>query len=55
MYKYLQTVLLVMDRTMTIAGIVDGAEFRSLEMTKAEERVVIRGILESLSGRRASE
>lgn len=53
MYKCLQTVLLVMDRTMTITDIVGGGgELRSLEMTKAEERVVIRGILESLSGRR---
>lgn len=45
MYRYLQGVLQVIDRIITIAGIVGGAELRSLELTKAEQRVVIRGML----------
>ena len=45
MYRYLQTVLLVIDRMITITGIVGGAELRSLELTKAEQRMVIRGML----------
>lgn len=45
LYRYLQTVLLVIDRMITITGIVGGAELRSLELTKAEQRMVIRGML----------
>ncbi len=45
----------VMDRTMTISGIVGGAELRSLELTKDDEQVIIRGILKPSSRRRIDE
>lgn len=55
LYLYLRTVVRVMDRTVTIAGIVGGAELRSLELTKDDEQVIIRGMLRPSSRRRIDE